>query len=859
MLLRLLSRLKIKRTRPFSGSKVREIFQKKYTSFKSVLEANSELLKIISDFEQKLSENSIFPMAYIRTQTARVIFHAERMVKSFEQLSGRPYPPFREMLNRMNDLFAAQRDKKPAPATTDYVIPYTSINKEMIAAVGGKSANLGEIKALGFPIPRGFAITTKAFHELIQANDLLDQIRMQKMELNTNDPESIDRISRNIQDLFLKAIVPPPVEQAILDAYERFVDDRKQTHVALRSSAIGEDSDLTFAGQYLTVLNVPPDKIIPEYLKVLASLFTPRAIFYRLYMNIPFGEAVMSVACLEMVDAKASGVLYTASPYDLQDNNILINALWGLGTSVVDGRATPDVYKLSKEPGHNLLSANIANKSGLVTIHPDGYVMEKTVEENLQKHPCLRPEQMAQLAGYAVMIEKHYKCPQDIEWAVDKHDQVIILQSRPLRIEDRGTEEAIAREYPGHAVILADGDIACPGVGFGPAFPVRSVQELKDFPEGAVLVTNQSSPLYVMVMKKASAIVVESGSVTGHMASLAREFHVPTLLNMKNAMSLIQKDEFITVDAANGRIYQGKVEELIQQQRPKPTIIYTPVYQALKLISEHIIPLNLTNPNSSKFTPENCKTIHDVMRFIHERSYTEMFNISDYTTDYGNISFKLNAPLPLDLYVIDLGQGLINLPGTKAERGKVSIDAVVSAPFKAILSGMLHKGLIHGEPRPVNFKGFISVMSEQMLSPQANSANRFGEKSFAIISDKYMNFSSRVGYHYSILDAYCGPVPNMNYINFSFMGGAADLLRRSRRARLIQQILQSLKFLVEVHGDRVTARFTKQPEEIIQEKLDQVGRLLIYTRQMDMLMHTEQSITTLSESFLKEDYRFKPS
>lgn len=856
----LLSRFKIIRNRSSSGSKAHEIFRKKYTYFKFILESNSELLKIISDFEKKLSENSFFPMSYIRSQTARVIFHIERMVKNFEKLSGRPYPPFRTMLNQVNDLFAAQRDQKAVPAIKDYVVPYTSINKEMVAAVGGKNANLGEVKSLGIPIPRGFAITTAAFQEIIQANDLLDQIRMLKMDLNTNDPEAIDLISCNIQDLFLKAIVPPPVEQAILDAYERFVDDQKKTNVSLRSSAIGEDSDLSFAGQYISVLNVPPDKIIQEYLKVLASLFTPRAIFYRLYMGIPFGEADMSVGCLEMINSKASGVLYTVSPCDLLDNNILINALWGLGTSVVDGKATPDVYKLSKEPGHTLLSADIASKSSQVTIHPDGYVMEKPVEENLLNIPCLRPEQMELLAGYAVIIENHYCFPQDIEWAIDEHDQLIILQARPLRVEDRCENDATIREYPGHAVILADGDIACPGIGYGPAFPVRSEKELNDFPEGGVLVATQSSPLYVMAMQKTSAIIVESGSITGHMASLAREFHVPTLLNMKNAMSLIQKNDLLTVDADNGRIYQGEVTELINQRRPKhPTIKYNPVYKKLRLFSENIIPLNLTNPNSPKFSPENCKTVHDIMRFIHERSYSEMFNISDYTTDYGNISFKLNAPLPMDLYVIDLGNGLTNHSGAKAEKGKISIDAVISIPFKAILSGMMHDGLIQNEPRPVNFKGFISVMSEQMLSPQASSLNRFGEKSYAIISDKYMNFSSRVGYHYSILDAYCGPVPTMNYINFTFMGGAADLLRRSRRARLIQQILQSLEFLVEIHGDRVTARFSKQPEETIRKKLDQVGRLLIYTRQMDMLMHTEQSITTLSESFLKEDYRFKPS
>ncbi|MBU4055066.1 MAG: phosphoenolpyruvate synthase [Proteobacteria bacterium] len=854
-----LSRFKKKSGRTASEGATTEVFRKKYVSFKSVLDSNSELLKIIAGFEEKLNENRVFPMAYIRTQSARVIFHTARMIKSFEQLSGRAYPPFTETLNRIHDLINSELDRKATPATREYVLPYTGIHKEMVAAVGGKNANLGEMKGLGLPIPRGFAITTTAFREVVTANDLLDQIRMQKMALDTDDPESIDRISENIQTLFLNALVPGAVEQAILEAYDRFVDEKRTAFVSLRSSAIGEDSDLSFAGQYLTVLNVPPDKIIGAYLKVLASLFTPRAIFYRLYMGIPFGEADMSVGCLEMINAKASGVLYTANPYDPSDQHILINALWGLGTSVVDGKATPDAYQISRAPGHPILTSTIASKIIRVEILPEGDVGEKVVEQALQNHPCLSPEQAALLSEYAITIENHYQSPQDIEWALDANGRVIILQARPLRTEEPGEKEGLT-EISGHALVMEKGDTACPGIGFGPAWPVRSEKDLKDFPEGGVLVAAQSSPLYVMVMQKASAILVESGSITGHMASLAREFHVPTLLNTKKAMTLVRNGDIITVDATRGKVYQGEVAELVSKKRPKsPHILYTPVYQTLKLISGHIIPLNLTNPNAPGFTAENCKTIHDIMRFIHERSYTEMFNISDFATDCGNISAKLNAPLPLDLYVIDLGQGLIDLSGTQTGKGRIPVDAVVSVPFKAILSGMLHEGLAHTEPRPVNFGGFFSVMTEQMLSPQGNGTNRFGEKSYAIISDKYMNFSSRVGYHYSILDAYCGPVSNMNYINFTFMGGAADLVRRGRRARLIQQVLQSMEFLVEVHGDRVSARFSKQPEEVIIPKLNLLGKLLIYTRQMDMLMNTEKSIESLAEAFLKENYKFKPS
>jgi len=149
-------------------------------------------------------------------------------------------------------------------------------------------------------------------------------------------------------------------------------------------------------------------------------------------------------------------------------------------------------------------------------------------------------------------------------------------------------------------------------------------------------------------------------------------------------------------------------------------------------------------------------------------------------------------------------------------------------------------------------------MSEQILSPPNIAAERFGDKSYAIISDKYLNFSSRVGYHYSVLDCYCGKTSTKNYINFQFKGGAADDVRKNRRARLIEKVLVEMAFLVEVQGDRVTARFAKREPEVMEEKLDYLGRLLLFTRQMDMLMRSEESITYLADCFLKGEYNFEP-
>ncbi len=839
---------------------VMALFRRKYDSFRTLLESNSELLAVIGDMEEKLQGRHVFGIAQIRSQATRIMFHAGRMIKSLETLSGRSYPVLTRLLENISGAVKDELDRKSASLPPDYVLPFSRIDAGMAVFVGGKSANLGEIaNGVGLPIPKGFAVTAAAFHRFLEANDLTDDIRAEKLKLDPSAPETILASSRTIQEMIRRATVPDDVAEAILTAVDQMAADRgdgRRPNLALRSSAVGEDSERSFAGQYLTVLNAPPENVIAEYRNILASLFSPQSTSYRLHMGVPFEDAAMGVTCLEMADAKTSGVMYSRDPLRPDADHALINAVLGLGPYAVDGVVPPDVYVMSKGAPPVLLDAKISPKSVRLSARPEGYVAEDRVAAGAENMPCLIGDQAVQLAEWAVRLEDHFNCPQDIEWAMDADGAFVILQARPLRTEsaaDAGPAEKGA-PVPGHAVLLESGDTVCPGAGCGPAHPVLSDADLMTFPDGGVLVAVHASPRYVLVLPKAAAVVTEAGSVTGHMASLAREFNVPALSNAAGAVSVVSRGEEITVDADAGRIYRGKVPEILERQPERKSLIKeTPVYRTLRAVADRIIPLNLLDPKSPAFVPENCRTVHDIMRFAHERSYAELFQISDLVTDHGSVSVKLDARLPLDLFIIDLDGGV---SGRSPGERNVRPEQIASRPFNALLKGMLREDLKSMEPRPVELKGFFSVMTRQMLSPPNTAAERFGDKSYAVISDRYLNFSSRVGYHYSVLDAYCGKTDTKNYINFQFKGGAADDLRRNRRARLIRNVLQSMGFLVEVQGDRVTARFAKHAAEEIEEKLDQVGRLLIYTRQMDMLMHSEESVARLAGRFLEGKYTF---
>ncbi len=840
-------------------------FTVKYDNFKLLLESNTELLKIISDIEQKLRGQSAFGLPYIEAQTMRAFFHCGRMIHCIEQMAGRPYHRLKKVLEDIQHVIKGEGGSAERTSCRDFILKYPQImTRDLADAVGEKNANVAEVRnQVHLAVPRGFAITTAAFDHFMAANRLVEVVQRLKAKADIIETETILQVSEQIQMLMAESEVPEDLGRMIVESYAELAAEtpasRKPLKISMRSSAIGEDSTLSFAGQYLTVLNVPREKILEEYKNILASLFTPRAIAYRLHMGIPFTEASMAVACMEMIPARASGVMYTRNPVNAVDNRVLINAVWGLGPYAVDGIVPPDSYFLSKDDPPVLLKSRIQEKTARLVGRADGYVVEEPVAEELRLQACLSEEQTRELAAAGLKLEAHFGVPQDVEWALDDEDRFIILQTRPLRLEGRESDgKSLDAGIPeGATVLLEDADVACPGIGFGPAVLVRTEADLAAFPDGGVLIAVHASPQYVMAMNKAQAIITDFGSIVSHMASLAREYMVPTLMNTRQATHLIAPGTEMTVDAYNGRVYLGRVPEVLNSGlRHGGFVLKGPAYQALRRRADLIVPLNLTDPRSPQFAEQGCRTIHDIMRFIHEKSYAVVFQLGDLVTDRASISARLKAAIPLDLYVIDLFGGL-SVDVTRVEA--VTPGDVTSVPFRALLKGLLRKDLAASQTRPVNLSGFLSVMSEQMVSQPGAGNERFGDRSYAIISDKYLNFSSRVGYHYSVLDCYCGKTPAKNYINFQFKGGAADDVRRSRRARMIEKVLGSLGFLVETTGDRVRARMAKQDQAYLEEKLDFLGRLLIYTRQMDMMMHSEAHVTQLTECFLQGNYSLDPA
>ncbi len=818
----------------------------KYGHFQRLLSANNQVLALMTDMEEKLSGDYLFDFQYIRSTVDRMRSETAALVEALNGMSGNRYQALTRIaahiLGEVEDMLQRRREIPVAPL----VIFFEDLDAEMAEKAGGKAANLGEVKnRIGLPVPPGFAISSYAYKCFLDYNQLTERITALLSRWSMADLDTLAQVSEELKGMIHAARVPPDLEEAMHQGYARLAAETGgRPLLALRSSAVGEDLTFTFAGQYATYLNVTPEEMASRYKDIAASLFTPRALFYYKNKGFREEEMAMGVAVMPMILARASGVLFTRHTDPGRQEAALINAVWGLGKYAVTGKITPDQYVVSHEERGRVLEETIAEKKVMLVSLPEGGVEERPVPAELVKAPCLGGSEIAELLQWAKTLENHYGRPQDVEWALDEAGRLWLLQSRPLKVSAKKTVEQKPRVFRDYHVLLDQGTVACRGVGAGPVVMVRSEQDLKNFPAGGVLVARHTSPKYVTVMDRAAAVITDAGSPTGHMALLAREFKVPAILCTENATKVLQPGQVVTVDANFNNIYEGVVQELLYIEQEKDNdLMDTPVFQTLKAVVKKVVPLNLLNPQDESFTAENCRTLHDVVRFAHEHSMREMFKLSE--NDLGDLEVvDLETDLPLKVHLLDLGGGL-----KRGFRRKVKPQQILSGPFKAFYQGLTAMRWPQAKPAGVKSLASIFVSTEEDV---AQGASRWQDQSYVILSPNYMNFSIRLGYHLSTVEAYLSDQINDNYITFHFKGGGSTPERRERRTRLIADIISHIDIHCRVKGDFIEARVAKYPLEDMARRLTLLGKLTVYTKQLDMVLFSEGIVDWYIKDFLRE-------
>jgi pyruvate,water dikinase len=838
-----------------SEDALRRMFKARYWSFKSLLNANHRALEIMSHMEHALRGSQSFGMGFVRANCTAVSVNVFKIIRHMNELADNRYAALCEVFEKIGDNIAVILDEQKQIGQGQWTLPLEAVNKEMADQVGSKMANLGEIRnRVRLPVPEGFVITASAYQGFLEYNSLQVEINRRIQPLNLEDLETLHEASADIQQLIIRSPLPDELERRILSEYKRLEErTRQNVNVSMRSSCVGEDTERTsFAGQYASKLNVSSGFLCHTYKEILASKYSPQAITYRLNMGFRDEDVVMCVGVMTMVDAVSSGVMYSRDPGNIRNDVVVINAVWGLAKSVVDGTVSPDLFVVSKEAPGRILKEEIRGKEHKVVCFAEEGVCSMVVAGEEKDQPSMTPEQVLKAATLACRLEAYYGSPQDIEWSIEPNGTLTVLQSRPLRQLDTATEQAIAgpRQDTGATVILHGGLTACPGVVSGPAFQVTSMVEALQFPSGAVLVAHHALPQWAALLNRAAGVITDLGGITGHLATVSREFGVPALFNTGEATARIQNGMVVTVDADGRRVYEGRIASLLETASAEKRSLMkgSPVYNILEKVDEHILPLNLTDPDGNNFRPSGCKTYHDITRFCHEKAVKEMFGFGKDHHFPERSSKQLVCHVPMQWWVIDLEDGFKE----PVEGTKVELENIASVPMRALWEGIT--AFPWQGPPPVDAKGFLSVMFRSTMDPSlaVGGRSRYAEKNYFMISKNFCNLSSRLGYHLSTIEAFLGENPRENYVSFNFKGGGADLNRRVLRLQFIEQILKKFDFRVEITEDSMIARLEGYDRNFMLERLKVLGYVSVHTRQLDMVMADDATVNHYMQQHLKD-------
>ncbi|MDI6867708.1 phosphoenolpyruvate synthase [Methanoculleus sp.] len=469
------------------------------------------------------------------------------------------------------------------------------IKKEDIPSVGGKGASLGEMAAIGLPVPRAFVVTAQAFRRFLVEAGIEDKIFSRLGNLDVDDTAALESVSREVREIVLNAAMPDRIRQEIVEAYARMGGEN--TIVAVRSSATAEDlPDASFAGQQETFLNiVGDDALLDAVQRCWASLYGARAIYYRAKQGFDDRSVNIAVVVQELIPSEKSGVMFTSHPVTGEPLTI-IEASWGLGEAVVSGSVSPDNYVFDLRT-ERVVDRLIAEKA--IMIVPEGRHGTKTIQTPPEKRlaPVLSDDEVARLAMLGKIAEDHYGVPQDIEWAI-VGEEIYILQSRPITTikqpEARRAGET-GKKRGALGTVILQGQGASPGVASGRVVIVHDVKDTSAVKEGDILVTTMTNPDMVPAMRRVSAIITDEGGMTCHAAIVSRELGTPAVVGTKKATKVLKDGQIVTVDGEKGLVYEGAVEA----PAPAASKAAPAAVAAAPIITATLVKVNVSLPEAA--------------------------------------------------------------------------------------------------------------------------------------------------------------------------------------------------------------------------------------------------------------------
>jgi pyruvate,water dikinase len=614
----------------------------------------------------------------------------------------------------------------------NYVLWYDQLGMGDVERVGGKNASLGEmisnLSNMGVSVPNGFATTADAFRAFLEQSGLNKRINDELSSLDVDDVTKLAEVGAKIRGWVMDTPFIPEMEQAITEAYAKLKGDANDDFaVAVRSSATAEDlPDASFAGQQETFLNVRGlDNVMKALKEVFASLFNDRAIAYRVHQGFEHSLVALSAGVQKMVrsDIAASGVMFTMDTESGFNDVVFITGAYGLGETVVQGAVNPDefyVYKPGLDEGRQSIVRKTLGGKAIKMIYTDNTEHGKSVDTvdvsvNERMQFCINNAEVQELAKQAMIIEKHYKRPMDIEWAKDGADgKIYIVQARPETVKSRSDKNIIERyRLKNTSDVVATGRAIGQKIGKGKARVISSIDQMASVKPGDVLVTDMTDPDWEPVMKRAAAIVTNRGGRTCHAAIIARELGIPAVVGCGDATDRIKDGAEVTVSCAEGdtgMIYSG----LLDFEVSKDSVDDMPELP-FKIM------MNVGNPDRAfdfAHLPHagvglaRLEFIINRMIGVHPKALLDYDKLEDESLKKTIALQMAGYPNPKEFYISKLVEGISTIACAFApEKVIVRMSDFKSNEYANLIGGHLYEP--HEENPMLGFRGASRYISEE--------------------------------------------------------------------------------------------------------------------------------------------------
>ena len=785
---------------PDGAEAMRSLFAK----FRRILDMNTRVLERMATMEQALGGDYIFDQAFLDSSVREISAHVHKVVYSLNAMCEERYVDLYDRYQEIKGILEDILGGGLGPHASALVLPASAIRWDMEPLVGARPARLAELRnRLGLPVCDGFAVTVTGCAGLRRGG----QARDEAIQALAREAEALDR--RDGHGGLAVTVAPAGFDVS------RFEEP-----------TVAAETDV---GGLAETLLQALDRAVPS----------------------PSSDIGASAWVCTAVQAALSGRVLGLSPGHPEALSVAVEP--------AGDALAREHYLLRRTYPFDLLRSDIRTKS---TRHPlpDGNTpLTVLTATGLRRGSALlHPDQLRQLAEAALASERLFGMPLALDFVLDRRNRLVFLAADPLgAVAEHGPAPedapALATALARAEVLVRGGQAAQSGTAAGRAVHVDEGVAAGHFPTGAVAVARRASPRLAPILRRASAMVTEVGTPAGHLATIAREARIPALFGVPDALERIPEGTEVTVDAAGAVVYRGVVQPLLGPAASGSDLYPTdPEYVLLRRLLRFIQPLGLTDPQAGDFDPAHCSSYHDIIHFAHEQAVEELLHIQQRHKGIGTVrTRRLAMDVPLDLRVLDMAPGMdpeSSFDGNPATGDMTPAD-VTSRPLRAFLRGLERKNMWSDRPVGLRLRDVFAGMDRTFTALTADPATSGGN--LAITAPDYCNVSLRLGYHFSVLDAYLGANSNQNSLYFRFVGGLADATRRARRTALIRRILESLDFAVQSKGDLVTGRLRLVDGPDAVAALERLGALTAFTRQLDVAMSSDQDVDDLATRFME--------